>query len=63
MILDDGGDATLLVHLGLQAEKGDSAVLDQPSNEEEEVLFAAIKQRAEGEARLVFASSPKASAA
>src|SRR6201981_2210880 len=42
MILDDGGDATLLVHLGLRAEKGDSAFLDRASNEEEEVLFAAI---------------------
>src|ERR1700761_1236153 len=45
MILDDGGDATLLVHLGLRAEKGDTAFLDKASNEEEEVLFAAIKQR------------------
>jgi adenosylhomocysteinase len=45
MILDDGGDATLLVHLGLRAEKGDTAFLDKPTNEEEEVLFAAIKQR------------------
>ena len=45
MILDDGGDATLLIHLGLRAEKGDKAFLDKPSNEEEEVLFAAIKQR------------------
>jgi adenosylhomocysteinase len=45
MILDDGGDATLLIHLGLRAEKGDKAFLDKPGNEEEEVLFAAIKQR------------------
>ena len=30
MILDDGGDATLLVHLGLRAEKGDTAFLDKP---------------------------------
>jgi adenosylhomocysteinase len=45
MILDDGGDATLLVHLGLRAEQGDAAFLDKPSNDEEEVLFAAIKQR------------------
>ena len=44
MILDDGGDATLLVHLGMQAEK-DPSVLDHPTNEEEEVLFAAIKKR------------------
>jgi adenosylhomocysteinase len=44
MILDDGGDATLLVHLGSEAEKNPS-VLNHPTNEEEEVLFAAIKQR------------------
>ncbi|MBE0533069.1 MAG: adenosylhomocysteinase [Rhodospirillales bacterium] len=44
MILDDGGDATLLVHLGMQAEK-DASVLKAPGNEEEEVLFAAIKKR------------------
>jgi len=44
MILDDGGDATLLVHLGIQAEK-DASVLAKPGSEEEEVLFAAIKQR------------------
>src|SRR6202161_4637132 len=44
MILDDGGDATLLMHLGMQAESNPS-VIDKPTNEEEEVLFAAIKQR------------------
>jgi len=44
MILDDGGDATLLVHLGIQADKNPS-VLNHPTNEEEEVLFAAIKKR------------------
>jgi adenosylhomocysteinase len=44
MILDDGGDATLLVHLGTQAEQNPS-VLNHPTNEEEEVLFAAIKRR------------------
>jgi len=44
MILDDGGDATLLLHLGIQAESNPS-VIAKPSNEEEEVLFAAIKQR------------------
>ncbi len=43
MILDDGGDATLLVHLGLRAEKGDTAFLEKHSSEEEEVLFALIK--------------------
>jgi len=44
MILDDGGDATLLVHLGMQAEK-DAKVLAKPASEEEEVLFAAIRER------------------
>jgi adenosylhomocysteinase len=44
MILDDGGDATLLLHLGMQAET-DAGVLNHPGNEEEEVLFAAIKKR------------------
>ena len=44
MILDDGGDATLLIHLGMQAEK-DLSVLTNPGSEEEEVLFAAIKKR------------------
>jgi adenosylhomocysteinase len=45
MILDDGGDATLLVHLGVRAEAGDTAFLDKPTCEEEEVLFASIKKR------------------
>jgi adenosylhomocysteinase len=45
MILDDGGDATLLIHLGLRAEEGDIGALSKPANEEEEVLFAAIKKR------------------
>ena len=45
MILDDGGDATLLIHLGQRAEKGDTKFLDTASNEEEEVLYAAIKAR------------------
>jgi len=44
MILDDGGDATMLVHLGLRAEQGDVAFLDKPAVEEEEILFALIKR-------------------
>jgi adenosylhomocysteinase len=44
MILDDGGDATLLLHLGIQAEKDQSA-LAKPSSEEEQSLFASIKKR------------------
>ena len=46
MILDDGGDATLLITLGAQAEKN-PAVIGKPTNEEEHVLFAAIKKRLE----------------
>ena len=45
MILDDGGDATLMIHLGVRAENGDVAFLEKPGNEEEEILFAAIKER------------------
>jgi adenosylhomocysteinase len=44
MILDDGGDATLLMHLGKRAEK-DLSVLTNPGSEEEEILFAAIKAK------------------
>jgi adenosylhomocysteinase len=44
MILDDGGDATLLLHLGARAES-DPAVLDNPGSEEEKVLFAAIRAK------------------
>ncbi|HEY4943332.1 MAG TPA: adenosylhomocysteinase, partial [Rhizomicrobium sp.] len=44
LILDDGGDATMLVHHGLRAEKGDVAFLDKAGNEEEEVFFALIKK-------------------
>src|ERR1700694_5730724 len=47
MILDDGGDATLLIHLGLRAEQGETGLISKPANEEEEILFAAIKQRLE----------------
>jgi len=44
MILDDGGDATLFVHLGVRAEGGDTAFLDKGMSEEEEILFALIKK-------------------
>src|SRR5512147_3210593 len=44
MILDDGGDATLLVILGSNAEK-DPAAIAKPTNEEERVLYGAIKKR------------------
>ena len=44
MILDDGGDATLLAYLGTQAEK-DPSLTAKPTNEEEQALFAAIRKR------------------
>ena len=44
MILDDGGDATLLLHLGTKAET-DMSVLDNPGSEEETVLFASIREK------------------
>ena len=44
MILDDGGDATLLMHLGQRAEK-DLGVLADPTSEEERILYAAIKAK------------------
>ncbi|MFW2392425.1 MAG: adenosylhomocysteinase [Alphaproteobacteria bacterium] len=44
LILDDGGDATMMVILGAQAET-DPSVLDKPSNEEEEAFFATIRKR------------------
>ena len=44
MILDDGGDATMLVLMGSRAEQ-DPSVLESPSNEEEACLFATIKKR------------------
>ncbi|MDX2203046.1 MAG: adenosylhomocysteinase [Hyphomicrobiaceae bacterium] len=51
MILDDGGDATLFIHLGVRAESGDTAFLDKAGSEEEEILFALIKR--------VLAEKPK----
>ncbi|MDR3480797.1 MAG: adenosylhomocysteinase [Burkholderiaceae bacterium] len=48
MILDDGGDATLLLHLGTRAEK-DPSVLDNPGSDEEICLFHAIKKRLAGQ--------------
>jgi adenosylhomocysteinase len=47
MILDDGGDATLLVHLGIRAQK-DPSLLSNPTSEEEVSLFNAIKKRKPG---------------
>jgi adenosylhomocysteinase len=47
MILDDGGDATLLVHLGIRAQK-DPGLLSNPTSDEEKALFASIKKRNPG---------------
>ena len=44
MILDDGGDATMFVHLGLRAENGDTAFLEAPGSEEEVIFFALLKK-------------------
>ncbi len=44
MLLDDGGDMTLLVHYGLRAEQGDVAFLEKATNDEETVFFALIKK-------------------
>ena len=46
MILDDGGDATLLLHLGTKAER-DPSVLDHPTTLEEKVLFARVRAQLE----------------
>ena len=46
MILDDGGDATLLLHLGTKAER-DPSVLDHPTTLEEKVLFARVRVQLE----------------
>jgi adenosylhomocysteinase len=47
MILDDGGDATLLVHLGIRAQK-DPGLLSNPTSDEEKALFASISKRNPG---------------
>ncbi len=45
MILDDGGDLTMLIILGAEAEAGNAAFLDKPGNEEETIFFALIKRQ------------------
>ena len=57
MILDDGGDATLLLHLGNQAEK-DPSVLERPGSEEETVLFAAIRRHLQKDPKWYSARIP-----
>ena len=59
MILDDGGDATMLVHHGLRAEKGDTAFLDNPASEEEEIFFALIKRLLKEKPKGYFAEIAK----
>ena len=59
MILDDGGDATMFVHLGVRAEKGDTVFLDQHNSEEEEVFFALIKKTLKEKPKGYFAELAK----
>src|SRR5881409_3758859 len=59
MILDDGGDATMYVHLGLRAEDGDTAFLDKPGSEEEEVFFALLKKQLKEKPKGYFAEMAK----
>src|SRR6187549_228002 len=59
MILDDGGDATMLVHHGLRAENGDVKFLDKPESEEEEVFFALIKKLLKEKPKGYFAEIAK----
>ncbi len=59
MILDDGGDATMFVHLGLRAENGDTAFLDKPGSEEEEVFFALLKKTLKDKPKGWFAGLAK----
>jgi adenosylhomocysteinase len=59
MILDDGGDATMLVHNGLRAEQGDIAFLDKPTSEEEEVFYALIKRLLKEKPKGCFAEIAK----
>jgi adenosylhomocysteinase len=50
MILDDGGDATLLMHLGVRAES-DPSVITKPASEEEEALYAAIQAKLKADSK------------
>src|SRR6202050_1070606 len=59
MILDDGGDATMLVHHGLRAEQGDVKFLDKPESEEEEVFYALIKKLLKEKPKGYFAEIAK----
>ena len=59
MILDDGGDATMFVHLGLRAENGDTAFLDKPSSDEEIVFFKLLKKTLKDKPKGWFAELAK----
>src|SRR6266853_46964 len=59
MILDDGGDATMFVHQGLRAERGDTVFLDQHNSEEEEVFYALVKRILEEKPKGWFAEIAK----
>ncbi|MDP1639874.1 MAG: adenosylhomocysteinase, partial [Hyphomicrobium sp.] len=59
MILDDGGDATMLIHHGLRAEQGDTAFLDKPDSEEETIFFALIKRLLKEKPKGWFAEAAK----
>ena len=54
MILDDGGDATLLIHLGARAEAGDRAFLEKPTQRGRGSAFRRDQEAARREARLVW---------
>ena len=60
MILDDGGDATMFVHMGLRAENGDTVFLDQHNSEEEEIFFALLKKTLAEKPKGYFAGLAKA---
>jgi adenosylhomocysteinase len=59
MILDDGGDATMYVHLGLRAENGDTAFLDTPGSDEEVIFFALLKKQLKEKPKGYFAEMAK----
>jgi adenosylhomocysteinase len=59
MILDDGGDATMYVHLGLRAENGDTAFLDKPGSDEEVIFFALLKKQLKEKPKGYFAEMAK----
>ena len=59
MILDDGGDATMLIHHGLRAEQGDTAFLENAESEEETIFFALIKRLLKEKPKGWFAEAAK----